>query len=196
MSLVKGKTTNCRVTGGLARKVELDDAQLSRIDRSTKFTPFNFYFSTLLASTTHGEMTDDLQRQSGDPNGSGDVTSPVSADPLGADVTPSNAEEWKIRTKKVYDEYLSSCPGYHGDPNDPNGSGDVASPVSADPLGADVTPSNAEEWKIRTKKVYDEYLSSCPGYHGDTSTSSEKTDHRNVCWLKVIEPAAYTLLSP
>lgn len=50
-------------------------------------------------------MTDDLQRQSGDPNGSSDVTSPDSADPLG-----SNAEEWKVKANNVYEEYQSSCP--------------------------------------------------------------------------------------
>ena len=98
----------------------------------------------MVASTTHGEMSDDL-RQSGDPNGSGDVTSPDSVDLLGAD--------------------------------------------------ADATPSNAKEWKIKANKVYEEYLSSCPGYPGSTSTSSEKSDHRDICRVKVIELAAYTLLS-
>ena len=78
----------------------------------------------------------------------------------------------------------------------PNGSGDVTSPDTADPLDAGATPSNAEEWKIKVNKVYEEYLSSCPGYPGDTSTSSEKSDHRDVCWLKFIELAVYPLLSP
>ena len=89
--------------------------QLARIDRFTKFTPFNFYFSQVVASSTHSEMTDDLQRQSGDPNGSGDVTSPDLVDPLEAGATLSNAEKWKIKAKKELEELLSSCPGYHGD---------------------------------------------------------------------------------
>ena len=79
---------------------------------------------------------------------------------------------------------------------DPSGSGDVTSPDTTDPLDVGVTPSNAEKWKMKANKAFEEYLTSCPGYHGDTSTSSEKSDHRDVCWLKVIELAAYTLLFP
>ena len=97
----------------------------------------------MVASSTHSEMTEDLQRQSGDPNGSGDVTSPDSVDPLEAGATPNNAEKWKIKATKDFEEFMSSG----------------------------------------------------PGYHGDTSTSSEKSDHRDVCWLKVIELAVDTLLS-
>ena len=82
---------------------------------------------------------------------------------------------------------------------DPNGSGDVTSPDSVDLLGADAdadaTPSNAREWKIKADKVYEEYLSSCPGYPSSTATSSEKFDHRDICRVKVMELAAYTLLS-
>ena len=78
---------------------------------------------------------------------------------------------------------------------DPSGSGDVTSPDSADPLDADATPSSAKEWQIKANKFYEEYMSRCPGYPGSTSISLEKSDHRDVCWVKVIELAAYTLFS-
>ena len=78
----------------------------------------------------------------------------------------------------------------------PNGSGDVTTPDTTDPLDAGATPSSAEKWKMKATKDYEEFMLSCPGYRGYTSTSSEKSDHRDVCWLKVIELAVYTLLSP
>lgn len=78
---------------------------------------------------------------------------------------------------------------------DPSGSGDVTSPDRTDPLDVGATYSNAEKWKMKANKVVDEYLSSCAGYHGDTSASSEKSDHRYVCWLKIFQLFVYTELS-
>ena len=78
----------------------------------------------------------------------------------------------------------------------PHGSGDVTSGDTTDPSDAGATPSSAEKWKMKATKDYEEFMLSRPGYHGNTSKSSEKSDHRDVCWLEVIELAVYTLLSP
>ena len=56
----------------------------------------------------------------------------------------------------------------HRQCGDPNRSGAVTSPDSVDPLEAGGTPSNAEKWKTKAKKDLEEFLSSYPGYHGDT----------------------------
>jgi len=78
---------------------------------------------------------------------------------------------------------------------DPSGSADVTSPDRTDPLDVGATYSNAVKWKMKANKGFEEFLSSCPGYHGDTSASSEKSDHRYVCWLKLFQLVVYKVLS-
>ena len=78
---------------------------------------------------------------------------------------------------------------------DSSGSGDATSPDITDPLDLGATYSNAEKWKMKANKDLEEFLSSCPGYHGDTSASSEKSDHRYVCWLKLFQLVVYKVLS-
>ena len=78
---------------------------------------------------------------------------------------------------------------------DPSGSGDATSPDRTDPLDLGATYSNAEKWKMKANKEFEEFLSRSPGYHCDTSASSEKSDHRYVCWLKLFQLVVYKVLS-
>ena len=78
---------------------------------------------------------------------------------------------------------------------DPSASSDATSPDRTDPSDLGATYSNAEKWKMKANKDLEQFLSSCPGYHGDTSASSEKSDHRYVCWLKLFQLVVYKVLS-